>query len=155
MEWFLPEKYFFVRIVTVSKQELFNALQEIAAMKLYAFSIRTGSHRVHIQMCVLSLSHGPIHLSSLESLLCPSPFLQLLIHLPLATQQPPVVSHCWWVALGREDSSFQISHRNREKSTRAASVSVQGSSGAVCFLYNTPGATLPPVRVRGHPVCLW
>lgn len=71
----------------------FNALEEIVAVKLHAFSVRTGSHRVQVQLCGLSLSLGPIHLFFLATPLCPSPFFQLHIHLPLATQQPSVVPH--------------------------------------------------------------
>lgn len=112
---FLPEKLFFSESVRKPRQELYNALEETVAVRPHAFSIRTGSHRVHVQMSGSSFSLGPIHLAFLASPLCPSPFFQLLIHLPSATQQPSVVSHCLSVDLGREAPTSHISHAYEEE----------------------------------------
>ena len=95
-------------------------------MRLHAFSIRTGSHRVCVQMGGLSLSFGPIHLSFLASPLCPSPFFQLPIHFPLAAQQPSIVSHCSQVDLGREAPTSQVSHNDGEEHS-------PGKSSSWCF----------------------
>lgn len=84
-------------------------------MRPHAFSIRTGSHGVHVQMSGSSFSLGPIHLAFLASPLYPSPFFQLLIHLPLAPQQPTVVSHCLQADLGRETPTPQVSHSDEEE----------------------------------------
>lgn len=127
-------------------------------MRPHAFSIRTGSRRGRVQMGGLSLSLGPIHLSFLASPLCPHPFFQLPIHLPLATQHPSAVSHCSWVDLGKEAPTSQVTTFTGRSTaqgspargasllrcTRAAVILVQASSGAGCFLWDTLG---PPVGV--------
>lgn len=88
-----------------------------------AYSISTESHRVCVQMGGLSLSLGPIHLYFLASPLCPIPFFQLPIHLPLATHQPSIVPRCSWVDLGREVLASQVSHTDGEEQSLGKSSS--------------------------------
>lgn len=71
----------------------------------------------------LSLSLGPIHLPFLAFPLCPSPFFQLPIHLPLATRQPSVAPQCSHEDLGRAAPSSRVSHADGEEQSLGKSSS--------------------------------
>lgn len=54
--WFLAEKSFFSESVRKSRQKLYKALEKMATVRLHALRMRSGSHRVLVQMDGLSLS---------------------------------------------------------------------------------------------------
>lgn len=83
----------------------------------------------------LSLSLGPIHLPFLAFPLCPSPFFQLPIHLPLATQQPSVAAQCSHEDLGRAAPSSRVSHADGEEQSQ---LMFHPCSGAGCSLWDPP-----------------
>lgn len=109
--------------LSISQEVKTEALEETVAVRLHAFSIRTGNHRGHVHMGGLSLSLGPIHLSFLAFPLCPTPFFQLPIHLPVATRQPLVAPQCSHEDLGRAAPSSWLSHADGEEQSLGKSSS--------------------------------